>query len=109
RKIFSARWRGSSGKHGEDIVIISRTLGSEAIQEPDSRRHPIAWIRFHWRQLRDIDVCYTALQDLSALIMLKCETEKKSRRYLIPADDAYSSSVYTPNTANSFQVAGVQE
>uniref|UniRef100_A0A0W0GFS2 Uncharacterized protein n=1 Tax=Moniliophthora roreri TaxID=221103 RepID=A0A0W0GFS2_MONRR len=91
---FMQAWR----KYHEDIENIKLS----STQAPDSRTHLTAWIRFQWCQLRAIDACYTGLQNLSALITLKTETEKKNRRYFIPVD-AYSSGVYMPNTADSFQ------
>ncbi|KAI3602120.1 hypothetical protein WG66_000322 [Moniliophthora roreri] len=87
---FRQAWRG----YYDDIENIELN----STQVPDSRTHPLAWIRFQWRQLRAIDVCYTGLQNLSASIKLKTETEKKNRRYFVPVD-AYSSGVYTSNTA----------
>ncbi|ESK87920.1 hypothetical protein Moror_15235 [Moniliophthora roreri MCA 2997] len=92
---FTQAWR----RYYEDIENIKLN----STQAPDSRTHPTAWISFQWRQLRTIDVCYTGLQNLSASITLKTETEKKNRRYFIPVD-AYSSAVYMPNTADSFQI-----
>ncbi|ESK85075.1 hypothetical protein Moror_3645 [Moniliophthora roreri MCA 2997] len=85
-----------------DTTMTLRTLNSTP------HKYPLAWIRFQWRQLRAIDVCYTGLQNLSASIKLKTETEKKNRRYFVPVD-AYSSGVYTSNTAASFQIPANSE
>ncbi|ESK85079.1 hypothetical protein Moror_3649 [Moniliophthora roreri MCA 2997] len=92
---FTQTWR----RYNEDIENIKL----DSTQAPDSRTHPTAWIGFQWRQLRAIDVCYTGLQNLSASITLKTETEKRNRRYFIPVD-ASSSGIYTPSTAGSFQI-----
>ncbi|ESK85077.1 hypothetical protein Moror_3647 [Moniliophthora roreri MCA 2997] len=88
---FTRTWR----RYYNDIEHIKLN----STQVPDSRAHPLAWIRFQWRQLHDIDVCYTAIQTLSASITLKSETER-NRRYFTPFE-AYSSGI---NTANSFQM-----
>uniref|UniRef100_A0A0W0FDD0 Uncharacterized protein n=1 Tax=Moniliophthora roreri TaxID=221103 RepID=A0A0W0FDD0_MONRR len=85
---FKQTWR----KYRDEIEII--TL--KGIGKPDSRVQPIASIIFYWRQLRDIDACYSALRLLLASVTLKIETEKKKRRYLSLAE-SYSSGALPPN------------
>ncbi|EEB89353.1 hypothetical protein MPER_12558 [Moniliophthora perniciosa FA553] len=87
---FTQTWR----RLNEEIQNIKLN----STQAPDSRTYPVAWIHFQWRQLCAIDACFTGLQTLSASITLKTESEKKKRQYFIPID-AYSSGVYTLNTA----------
>ncbi|ESK85076.1 hypothetical protein Moror_3646 [Moniliophthora roreri MCA 2997] len=92
---FRQEWR----RYRDDIEGIRL----RAIQEPDSRSHPIAWTRFQWHQLRAIDGCYTVLRTLAASIKWKTEMEKKNRQYFIPVQ-AYSSGVDTPNITDFFQI-----
>ncbi|KAI3602132.1 hypothetical protein WG66_000326 [Moniliophthora roreri] len=64
-------------RYRDEIEVI--TL--KGIGKPDSRVQPIASIIFYWRQLRDIDACYSRLKRLLASVTLKIETEKKRRRH----------------------------